>query len=379
MPFLAVPARRTSARPRRTGSQTEAGGQTGSWRARARGAASFLALLAFAAVVAGCGEATADGAARPESPYRGVVLETPLPRADFTLLDTEGEPFDFRAETEGYLTFLFFGYTYCPDICPVHLANLASVLQGLHWEDRSRVKVVFVSVDPDRDSPERIRQWLDAFDRSFIGLRGELEEVNAIMHSLGMPSAVFEESPFGGDYTVGHASQIIAFRPEGPAPVIYPFGTRQSEWAHDLPLLLRTESPVRVGGAVIAEPVLGERTALYAAIENRSSRSEALIEASTEAAGRVELHRQVERDGVALMEHVDAIPVPSRGRARLVPGGYHIMLLDLTRPLAAGDSVAVELVFREAGRVQVMAEVRPYADLERLLAEPEAVQAGGRR
>lgn len=346
------------------------------------GRARALVVAGLGLLLAGClGPGTEDEvlAADAESVFRGAVLGEPLERPDFTLLDTEGRPFDFLAETEGYLTFLFFGFTHCPDICPVHLANLAAVLDRLQWEDRSRVKVVFVSVDPDRDSPERIREWLDAFDRTFVGLRGEVAEVNAIMNGLGLPPAVFDPPGPNGDYAVGHASQILAFEPDGPARVVYPFGTRQADWAHDIPLLVRTESPLRVAGAVVADPVLGERTAFYAAIENRSSRSDALVSASAQVAGRTELHRQVEQDGAMRMEHVESIPVPARGRARLVPGGYHIMLLELKEPLAAGDSVEVELVFREAGRRRVVAEVRPYAELDALLSDDATPSAEGRR
>lgn len=332
-------------------------------------------------LLAGCGDTSSVGALRAaedQGPYRGVMLEEPIPRPDFTLPDTEGEPFDFLAEAEGYLTFLFFGYTYCPDVCPVHQANLAAVLDGLHWEDRARVKVIFVTVDPERDTADRMREWLDAFDRSFIGLRGTLEEVNAIMLELGLPPAVFEDTT-NADYTIGHASQILAFPPSGPAQVVYPFGTRQSELAHDLPILLRTEASVRIGGAVIAEPTLGERTAMYASIENRTAKTDVLLEANSAVAGRVELHQSVERGGRMHMDHVDEIAVPGRGRARLVPGGYHIMLLDLEERLAAGDTVEVELVFRDAGPITVQAEVRPYADLERWMSTAEDSTSSGRR
>src|SRR5690606_6182779 len=103
---------------------------------------------------------------------RGTVLPEPVPKADFTLPDTDGDPFDFRSRTDGKLTLLFFGYTHCPDVCPVHLANIASALQRLSFEERERVSVVFVSTDPDRDTPQRIREWLDSFDRSFRRPRG---------------------------------------------------------------------------------------------------------------------------------------------------------------------------------------------------------------
>ncbi len=167
-----------------------------------------------------------------------MVLPAPIPKADFTLPDTEGAPFALVPETEGYVTLLFFGYTYCPDICPVHMANIAAVLHRLPPQVSNRVRVVMVTVDPERDTPERLRQWLDNFDRSFVGLVGPMDEVNEIQRSLMLPAAV-KLGDDETDYLMGHAAQVIAFTTDNRAHVMYPSGTRQTDWAHDLPLLVR--------------------------------------------------------------------------------------------------------------------------------------------
>ncbi len=193
--------------------------------------------LTLAALAAGACSAT-DGERAAERPrLRGTPLDPPLARADFTLTDTEGEPFDFVDRTQGRLTLLFFGYTFCPDVCPVHMANLGQVLERFSLEVRQRVRVVFVSTDPDRDSPERIRTWLDGMGKGFIGLRGPLDEVNRIQALFDLPPAVVP-SGVTGDYTVGHAAQILVFTPDDSARWAYPFGTRQADWLHDLPALL---------------------------------------------------------------------------------------------------------------------------------------------
>ena len=197
----------------------------------------FATVLQFL-VLAGCGaqapaaEADADG-------FRGTALTEPLPRVDFTLTDTQGQPFAFRERTDGRLTFLFFGYTSCPDVCPVHMTNLAAVLQRFPHDVRSRVMVVFVTTDPERDTLERIRDWLDGFDPSFIGLRGPVDEVNRIQTQFNLPAAGVGQLRPDGSYDVGHAASILAFQPDGPARLAYPFGTRQADWEHDIPLLLR--------------------------------------------------------------------------------------------------------------------------------------------
>jgi len=308
-----------------------------------------------------------------------MTLPRPIPKPDFTLTDTEGEPFDFRAETDGYLTLLFFGFTHCPDVCPVHMASLSYVIGGLPRQLQSQIKVVFVSVDPERDTPERIREWLDAFDRRFIGLRGTKEETDAILKELQLPTPVIEEPDEKGNYQVGHPSTIIAFTPDNQAPVLYPFGTRQADWAYDLPRLLEIQPRIRISRAYAAVPATSDRTALYFTIENHSGEADALLAVGTDAAGRVELHRQVSSGGLMRMEPVAEIEVPSGGKATLEPGGLHVMLLDLRRPLAAGDELYLDLTFRSAGRVRARAEVRPYAELEGLLsgdAEPDA-RGGG--
>lgn len=195
-----------------------------------------LVALAAAVALAGCGaerpEREAADRAR-DTGYRGIRLPEPLERPDFTLPDTRGEPFSFRQETEGRAALLFFGYTHCPDVCPVQMANLAATLGDLPYRVRERIRVVFVTTDPERDTPARLRAWLDGFDPAFVGLRGEMEEVNRILGRLDLPPAV-REAPGTEEYLVGHASQVIAFSADGEVTVVYPAGTRQADWAHDL-------------------------------------------------------------------------------------------------------------------------------------------------
>jgi protein SCO1/2 len=211
--------------------------------AAAAPAVAALASLLAAGLLEGCGAGPGErAAAEPAQPeLRGTLLEPSWEKPDFTLTDTEGRPFDFRAGTDGFVTLLFFGYTHCPDVCPVHMANIAAVLRDIDYADRSRIRVVFVTTDPERDTPAVVRAWLDRFDRSFIGLRGTEAEVDAIQAALHLPAAIRQPSrpgPLPGAYAVGHAAQVIAFTADGRARVVYPFGTRQADWAHDLPKLV---------------------------------------------------------------------------------------------------------------------------------------------
>jgi protein SCO1/2 len=126
------------------------------------------------------------------------------------------------------------------------MANLGEVLAKFPHAERILMQVVFVTTDPERDTPERLRAWLDHFDARFIGLTGELEEVNRIQNALGLPAAIRDTSTVGADrYLVGHAAQVLAFTPDGIGRIAYPFGTRQEDWMHDLPRLLKHEGWVR--------------------------------------------------------------------------------------------------------------------------------------
>jgi protein SCO1/2 len=192
-------------------------------------------IIALAMLLGGC---TREPAREHAQSLRGAALAAPLPRPDFTLTGTDGAPFAFRQRTAGKLTLLMFGYTNCPDVCPVHAANIAAVVHKLSWEDRQKVMFVFVTTDPARDSLPAIRRWLDHFDSTFVGLRGTLAEVNAIQQSLNLPPAYAEEKAANGTYGVAHSAVVIAFEPNDSARMVYPFGIRQEDWAADIPLLL---------------------------------------------------------------------------------------------------------------------------------------------
>lgn len=193
----------------------------------------YLALAVLCA--AACTSSSRD---LPADRWRGAQMLPPLPKPAATLTATDGRPFDLRAETRGTVTLLFFGYTHCPDVCPVHMANLGAVLREWLPSERERVKVVFVTTDPARDSLPRLRAWLDNFDPAFIGLRGDLDSVNALQAALGLPRAMLGTPDSAGWYEVGHSAVVVAFTPDDSARFVYPFGTRQVDWANDLPQLL---------------------------------------------------------------------------------------------------------------------------------------------
>ena len=175
---------------------------------------------------------------RPKATYRGGLVTPPLAKPRFTLTDTSGAAFDFWSKTEGYVTLLFFGYVRCRDQCPLHMANIGMSLKKTPRGLADQVKLVFVTTDPARDSPEVLRSWLDLFDKHFIGLTGSEAAIEAAQKAAGVPPA--RKTALGvGDYGVGHANFVLAYTKDNLAHLIYPGGVTQEDWAHDLPQLVK--------------------------------------------------------------------------------------------------------------------------------------------
>jgi len=197
-----------------------------------------LALVALSAMACAKKE-------EPPVTYRGMMMTPPVAKPDYVFTATDGSAYDFRKETKGKVALLFFGYTNCPDVCPLHMTNLGTVIKQLPPADRDRVKVIFVTTDPERDTPERLRTWIKSFDSSFVGVAGKPEDLNRLQMSLGMPPAAKEAAPKGspaGAYGVAHGSAVLAFTADDSLRTIYPMGIRQEDWTADLPKLLKVRA-----------------------------------------------------------------------------------------------------------------------------------------
>ena len=203
-----------------------------------RGAFVSLVLASALWAVVGGSASAQQGSTPAAAAYHGGIVSPPMPKPHFTLTDTSGAPFDFYARTQGSVTLLFFGYTKCPDECPLHMSNLAKSLQQLPAGVGDQVKLVFVTTDPARDTAQVLRTWLNTFDKRFVGLTGTEAAVEAAQKAAGLPPAAKMPRPGGGDYAVGHANFVLAYTKDNLAHVIYPGGVTRQDWVHDLPLLL---------------------------------------------------------------------------------------------------------------------------------------------
>lgn len=195
--------------------------------------ARVVRLLAVMALLGmGCAAAAEDRT------FDGLEIE-PTPIPDVVLTDVGGQPYDIAASAQGNVTLVYFGYTNCPDICPIHLAQLTEVLSRPGMP--ANVEVVFITTDPSRDTPEVIRDYLAAYDADYVGLTGTEEELVAAQEAFGAIVAVRETDD--ENYTMGHDGRVFAFAPSGVGYTQYPHPTRQSAWVHDLPLLAERVAP----------------------------------------------------------------------------------------------------------------------------------------
>jgi protein SCO1/2 len=212
--------------------------------------AAMVAGGLFGAVACGGGETASSDAPLTgaeqvvaDLDLAGSPFSVGLERPEFELTNAAtGEPYDFGAETAGQVTLLYFGYTNCPDVCPVHMANIAAALDEAPFEVRDAVQVVFVGVDAPRDTPERVHEWLGHFDKSFIGLTGTAEELEAAQLAAHVPPAFVDEE-FDGGYSVSHAGWVMVYTQDDLGHLRYPSGIRQSAWEHDLEVLVNEGWP----------------------------------------------------------------------------------------------------------------------------------------
>ncbi|MGH2582135.1 MAG: SCO family protein [Anaerolineales bacterium] len=200
-----------------------------------------VALLAGVAAVYFGGQMVARSQA-----FRGSLIEPSLAAADFSLAQTNGEDYTL-ADQRGRVVLVFFGYTNCPDVCPLTLAEYRQIYNQL-GEQADHVDFVFVTVDPQRDTPEVIDEFVHAFNPDFIGLTGTDEQLQAAWDAywVGRQVPFIEDSDDGHEegeahsdgYEVSHSTRIYVIDKLGNLRLTFPFGMSALDMAHDVSRLL---------------------------------------------------------------------------------------------------------------------------------------------
>ncbi|RME88338.1 MAG: SCO family protein [Anaerolineae bacterium] len=172
--------------------------------------------------------------------FRGALIDPPQPAPQIGLTDVNGRLFDLRA-WRGDIVLLTFGYTSCPDVCPTTLADLKRLRAELDADQAARVQVVFITVDPQRDTPERVQEYVSFFDPTFIGLSGSEEDLAPVWQAYGVFREVGERNAEGG-YAVNHSARIYLVDPDGNLRLTYSFGTDPQDILRDVRYLLSAEA-----------------------------------------------------------------------------------------------------------------------------------------
>jgi protein SCO1 len=193
-------------------------------------------------LLVGCGANESQGAVANVHTYDnddmfGIVLPKPYEIPNVTLTDANGASYSLRNGMSKPLTLVFFGYTNCPDICQVVMADIASAVNRLDAADRSQVGMLFVTTDPARDNPQVLRAYLDRFNPDFDGLTGRLGGIVKLGDALGVTIEKGQKLPTGG-YDVTHSTNVIGVEPDGGAPIVWTQAISSEHLAQDIHTIL---------------------------------------------------------------------------------------------------------------------------------------------
>lgn len=174
--------------------------------------------------------------AHNRGPEYGVAIDAAAPALNFTLPSSLNKPVSL-ADYRGKVVLLYFGYTTCPDVCPTTLNDLKQAVQEL-GDQRDKVQVLFVSVDPERDTAQRLAAFLKYFDPSFVGLTGSVADIEAIASQYGV---FFQKNmaQSATDYLVDHTSAVLVINPDGYLRAMFPYGTSGKQIASDVRRMIR--------------------------------------------------------------------------------------------------------------------------------------------
>jgi protein SCO1/2 len=172
------------------------------------------------------------------------VLDQPFEKPDLVLTDTKGEKYDLRKETKGKPTLIYFGYTHCPDICPLTMNNIAVAKKQLPKSEQDKLAVVFVTTDPARDTPAELGKWLKGIDTTFVGLTGDFATIQASARTLGISIEPTHKDKKTGKTVSVHGTQVVAFSPKtDEGYVLYGEDTTVDDYTKDLPKIIKGQNP----------------------------------------------------------------------------------------------------------------------------------------
>ncbi|MBD9703889.1 SCO family protein [Streptomyces sp. ID01-12c] len=214
----------------------------------AAGALLVAAVLGLSACGTGDSSTTSVAEVSDTGPQRNfTVLDQPFTKPDLVLTDTNGKSYDLRKETAGKPTLIYFGYTNCPDVCPLTMNNLAvakkEIAKKVPKAELANLRLVFVTTDPERDTSAGLGKWLKGIDSEIVGLTGDFDDIQAGARTLGISIAPPTKDK-NGKTVSEHGTQVIAFSPKTDGGyVLYDDNATVQDYEKGLPKLLKGEKP----------------------------------------------------------------------------------------------------------------------------------------
>ncbi|MEV7857805.1 SCO family protein [Streptomyces hirsutus] len=206
-------------------------------------AAATLALSACGSGDSDSGEPIAVVSEEAGAEKAATALDNPFEKPDLVLTDTQGKKYDFRAETAGKPTLIYFGYTHCPDVCPLTMNNLAVAKKQLPQDQQDELRIVFVTTDPERDTSAALGKWLKGIDSQVVGLTGDFDTIQAGARTLGI-SINAPRKDDKGQVVSDHGTQVIAFSPKTDGGyLLYGEDATVEDYTADLPKIIKGEKP----------------------------------------------------------------------------------------------------------------------------------------
>ncbi len=310
------------------------------------------------------------------------ILGAPKSLGEVRFTDHNGTPFN-DANLQNKWTILFFAFTNCPDVCPSTLHTLKQVKQSLTQQGLwSQFQVAMVTVDPARDTSERLKSYVPFFDPAFIGLRADLDYTKEFAKNMGI--LFFKSKEFdNGGYDIDHGAALVLVNPKGQFAGVFNAPHPQDLLTRDLAKLgeyaakTSTSSPTKgepnqesIQATPVTESVALDGLAFnqawvrsappaamsmagYLNISNQGDKNVRLIGASSPLFESVMIHQTSMHDGMMSMDHVDGIDIPARQSIELKPMGTHLMLMQPRSPLPEGSVIPVSLKFSSGKLLEV--------------------------
>ncbi|WP_432144162.1 SCO family protein [Streptomyces sp. bgisy084] len=172
-----------------------------------------------------------------------ITLDSPLAKPDLVLTDTQGAKYDLLKKTKGHPTLIYFGYTNCPDVCPLTMANIAVAVKQLPKAEQKDLRVLFVTSDPERDTPAALKKWLGGINKEFVGLTGSFDTIQGGARSvnIGIEKPVKKKN---GDVVSTHGAQVLLTSPKDDK--IHWMGMQKAtsdDFTKALPKIIKGQNP----------------------------------------------------------------------------------------------------------------------------------------